>query len=52
VISLALKIGNKICVERARDEEQLGSKNFPQIRNGFGAKIQGSFYELKSKKIH
>jgi hypothetical protein len=33
---LEIKYGWK----KARDEEQLCLKNFPQIRNGFGSKIQ------------
>jgi hypothetical protein len=40
VLSRAQKIGNKIRLERARDEEQRCLKNFPQIQNGFGSKIQ------------
>jgi hypothetical protein len=33
------KFLNKKWMERVLDEEQLCSKNFPQIRNGFGTKI-------------
>jgi hypothetical protein len=40
VSSHAPKIGNKIWLESDWDEEQLYIKNFPQIRNGFGTKIQ------------
>jgi hypothetical protein len=36
----APKIGNKIWLEGAQEKEQLFLKNFPQIRNGFGSKIQ------------
>jgi hypothetical protein len=39
VPSLAPKFLNKIWMERVLDEEQLCSKNYPQIRNGFGTKI-------------
>jgi hypothetical protein len=39
VPSLAPKFLNKKWMERVLDEEQLCSKNFPQIRNGFGTKI-------------
>jgi hypothetical protein len=46
VPSLAPKIGNKISLERIWDNEQLFSDMFPQIRNRYWTKIQGSFYEL------
>jgi hypothetical protein len=47
VLSLAPKIGNKIWMGRAQDEEPLCLKNLPKIRNGFGTKIQRILYELK-----
>jgi hypothetical protein len=47
VPSLAPKIGNKIWMGRAQDEEPLCLKNLPKIRNGFGTKIQRILYELK-----
>jgi hypothetical protein len=40
VPSCALKIGNKIWLERDRDEGQLCLKTFPHIQNEFETKIQ------------
>jgi hypothetical protein len=52
VPSYSLKIGNKIWLERAWDEEQLCLKNFPQIRNGFGTKIQRTSMSWISIEIY
>jgi hypothetical protein len=46
------KIGNKIWLEREWDEEQLCLKNYAQIQNGFGTKIQRTSMNWISLKIH
>jgi hypothetical protein len=49
---LAPKIVNKIWLERAWDEEQLFLRNFPQIWNRFGTKIQRTSLSWISIEIH
>jgi hypothetical protein len=52
VSSLSPKMGNKIWLERTWDEEELCLKNFPQIRNGFGTKIQRTSMSWISIEIY
>jgi hypothetical protein len=46
------KIGNKIWLKRAWDEEQVYVKTFPHIQNGFGTKFQRTSMSWISIEIY